>query len=570
MKILLRLMIIGIMILIPQYQVQADKGTPLKEVRTASDVIVEGYHAIIIGIDDYLSDDIPDLYCENEATNIAEALINHGWVRNKIEILTGKKACYENIMDSISNLSHMKSIPDKSAIMIFYFGHCVCYRNQVFIIPFDGSVNMDKEYFEHRNIRLKTIEDALNQTGFNFKLIVVDEGISEPRKGLQFLNPDEVRTDQLSKGINYIFSADKDEYYFSDTVDFSSFLEKSLSGEADLDKDGLVQFGELESYLPRNRTLKMSVIKEEDNPLVPITVVSKEVSKYELLTLSGHSGSVNSITFSPDGAILASGSDDHKINLWSVATGKCLRTISGYSGNSVAFSPNGSTLAAGSHRAINYWSVDTGKCIRTISVDFGDSVAFSPDGATLASGRDGNGQFSLWSVSSGECIRTICSGNSPEARAPGNATLAFSPDGATIASGAINFSLALWSVSSGEYVRSFGHSSLAIAFSPDGATLASVMGAETIDLWSVSSGECIRKLPGNYNYVFSVAFSPDGKLLASGGSDKTIKLWSVSSGECILKLIGHSDSVTSIAFSPDGTILASGSTDKTIKLWRVK
>ena len=54
--------------------------------------------------------------------------------------------------------------------------------------------------------------------------------------------------------------------------------------------------------------------------------------------------------FSPDGAILVSGSYDATIRLWDIATGKQLETFDGhtYSITSVAVSPDGSTIASGS------------------------------------------------------------------------------------------------------------------------------------------------------------------------------------------------------------------------------
>jgi WD40 repeat protein len=52
-----------------------------------------------------------------------------------------------------------------------------------------------------------------------------------------------------------------------------------------------------------------------------------------LQTLEGHSGSVTSVTFSPDGKQVVSGSYDGTVWLWDAVTGAALKTLDGHSGN---------------------------------------------------------------------------------------------------------------------------------------------------------------------------------------------------------------------------------------------
>jgi WD40 repeat protein len=219
-------------------------------------------------------------------------------------------------------------------------------------------------------------------------------------------------------------------------------------------------------------------------------------------TLAGHTNLVNSTTFSPDGRIIASASNDQSIRLWDVRSRSPVATLNGHTGtvNTLSFRSQDGLLASGSEDGtVRFWDVaaqqEVGK-LETGHTGGVKSVAFSPDGRTLATGgRD-------------EFVKS----------APRPDVSAFRAGG----------TVRLWDV----------------------ATRTAIG----------------QPLQGHMSNVNAVAFSRDGKILASGSSDRTIRLWDVASRHPLgTPLTGHAGSVMSVNFSPDGKLLASGSDDGTVR-----
>ena len=290
----------------------------------------------------------------------------------------------------------------------------------------------------------------------------------------------------------------------------------------------------------------------------------------QLHTFIGHTtlntGAASSISFSLDGKILASSSSDYvdgevkaSVILWDVNTGDQLQALTGDTRRveSISFSPDGSMLATGSWGEIRFWDVNTGETLQTLTgTSWVESISFSPDGSMLATGSWGEIRF--WDVNTGETLQTLTGGSS---------SISFSPDGSTLATGS-GTSVRFWDVNTGEPLQEItGHHSLHnVSFSPDGNTLAYFREGNEVQLWDVNTGE-LRTF--TMRSIYSVAFSPDGNTLAIGGNWITY-LWNANTGGPIHTFSKIACRIESVAFSPDGNTLAGGGSDGIVRLWDIK
>ncbi|MBN4005695.1 AAA-like domain-containing protein [Nostoc sp. LPT] len=272
---------------------------------------------------------------------------------------------------------------------------------------------------------------------------------------------------------------------------------------------------------------------------------------------------LTNLIFSPDGKIIASGSDDGTVKLWH-QNGTAIATLVGHKNKlrSISFSEDSKIIASASQDGtIKLWQRN-GTLIKTLSGhhNWVISATFSANNTIASASKDGT--VKLWQ-SDGTLIKTIPF----KSNAITSATI--SPNGKIIAVGNEEGNIELWK-SDGTFITTIvGHKGwvTSINFSQDGENIVSGSDDKTIKLWK-ANGTLIRTIEGHTARINSVSFSRNGKIIASGSSDQTVKIWQLD-GTLIYTLVGHGDSVVSVSFSRDGKIIASGSEDGIVKLWKL-
>ncbi|KAG8716493.1 POC1 centriolar protein A [Ceratobasidium sp. 395] len=238
--------------------------------------------------------------------------------------------------------------------------------------------------------------------------------------------------------------------------------------------------------------------------------------------------SISSVSYSPDGAYIISGSDDQTIRIWDAHTGQPVEQPTerhtGFVG-SVAYSPDGANIVSGSgDDSIRIWEMHIHQPagqLREGHSDYVQSIVYPPLGERILSGSEDGG---VWDTRTGQPV--------------------------------------------GQPIERHTNFVKSVAYTPDGAYIVS-LSDNNIRFWYANTRRPVEQpLAGRTSLVQSAAYSPDGAYYVSGFDDNTIRIWSTSIHKPVGQpLKGHTSEVRCLAYSPDGTCFVSGSHDTTLRVW---
>jgi WD40 repeat protein len=337
-----------------------------------------------------------------------------------------------------------------------------------------------------------------------------------------------------------------------------------------------------------------------------------------------HKGAVNSVAFSPNGQLIATGSADGTARLWSVAGGIPLASFPhepgarGKAVQYVEFSPDGTKLLtvggdrfahvfdvarhvelfalnnvgvvnaarfshdgtliatagatpAGSTEAVRIWSGKTGDQVDVLNLTGGARVAdlaFSPNDKLLATAGSNDTIARIWNFAQHTWVAHITQHRS------GVESVAFTPDsGSLITAGRDGRAVISGTAAGFEQASLAGHSRPleGAGVSHDGSLVATWSQDGTARLWDARVGTVARDvgkhdLPSGTRSGPIVAFSPDGRTMLSAGADGTAHLWGP---RMKLRVLEHGAPVNSAGFSGNGAHVITGGADGRARVWRV-
>lgn len=348
--------------------------------------------------------------------------------------------------------------------------------------------------------------------------------------------------------------------------------------------------------------------------------------------LGGHREATMTVSFSPLGDLVATGSMDGSVRVWDVAGFNFRRVIQIAEKGvvRVAFAPTDGRLLVVSADMVTVWDASRGERLRQMFHNGAVDAAWSSDGRTIASVASFGG-VNVWDVASGTRTSSLTGSQSRQH------VVAFSPDRRKIAVGSENGAVTLWPLDAGNPEAASATARQALdcrtlawmprrpsdrAFSdvesnnelietPEefATVIANATGLESyvarhanrqtrwheviafdqrhsravtiamsgnrqnwdqvVLVWDVLTRRVVKRLVGHRGRIHGAVFSPDGTQVLSYGDDKIARIWSLLSDGPPRELLGHEDIIFAGCFSGDGKLVATGGTDNTIRVWDI-
>ncbi|XP_058073225.1 katanin p80 WD40 repeat-containing subunit B1 homolog KTN80.4-like isoform X2 [Magnolia sinica] len=248
---------------------------------------------------------------------------------------------------------------------------------------------------------------------------------------------------------------------------------------------------------------------------------------YKLQEFVAHASNVKCLKIgTKSGRLLVTGGEDHKVNLWAIGKPNSLLSLSGHTSpvESVTIDSAEVLVLSGAFSgAIKLWDLEEAKVVRTITGHRTNctAVEFHPFGEFFASGSSDT-NLKIWDIRKKGCIHTY------KGHTRGISTIRFTPDGRWVVTGGEDNVVKLWDLTAGKLLHEFkfhGGRIRSIDFHPHEFLLATGSADRTVKFWDLETFELIGSSKPEATGVRAMTFHPDGRTLFCG-LDETLKVFS--------------------------------------------
>jgi len=330
-------------------------------------------------------------------------------------------------------------------------------------------------------------------------------------------------------------------------------------------------------------TLMSAVMHAPAKPVQTRQVVAKQTvpaKATSMLVFSQHQQTVRSITWSPDGKMLASGANDAQLLVWDLNGTVHVQKPQGGAVRAVAWSPDGQQLAVGAANMVMFLNPLTGAALAQTTQQHTASVttlAWSPL-QTLQLVSGGLDKLAIvWNTST-YTPQTIFKGHTTAIE-----SASWAPDGRTVGSSSHGGVVRVWNAENGQQVHGFFMDAQlpmrSVSFASSGGQLAVGGDDGIVRLWDglvcqqqVQVGfetQCLdvpQRLHAHTGHVRTLAWSPDTRFLATGGDDGMLAIWYPGQRQTPLLKVKHNAPVLALAWSADGKQVATAS-GNSVSIW---
>lgn len=243
--------------------------------------------------------------------------------------------------------------------------------------------------------------------------------------------------------------------------------------------------------------------------------------------LRGHTGSVNSVAFNPDGTQIVSASVDNTLRTWDAISGQALHVLRG-------------------HRGL----------VR--------SAVFSQDGTQIVSASD-DSTLRIWDATEGQLLHTLPH-NDPQV-----VSVTFNAAGNCVMSVSYDKTIRIRNVDTNQLLGILRYNGSVIptseAFCRARNQMVSARNDNSLRIQDAHTFQELHMLRGHTYFINWAAFNQDGTKVVSASADKTVRVWDALEGRELHILHGHENWVRSVVFNKTRDQIVSAGDDCTLRIW---